>query len=779
MLLTSSGSSKPGAHQYSLDPAAASPRGMTKAVCCFVLLLFGAALHSVAQDAASRPDLDLNADSVEVDPGSGLAVAEGNVRATYGGVTLTADRVEVNHQSMDVAARGSIVLKRGVFEWRGSSITGNFKTKEFSFDQFQGTTGVWYAEGAGGTHHSDGRATLGRTRLSTCEYLAHPHYSISARRVVYRPDGTFKAYHTWYKVGNVPVFYWPVVFGDTSASGGNIHIKPGYDSDWGAYLLLGREWRVTDKVRTELLLHLREKNGVALGNRTQVKTANSDTSVLAYGMRDNDPPETEDGFNRRFDVEEDRYRVNLYHHQRLGENLSLRLRLDALSDIDMLEDWFRRVHRRNPQPRSFADLTYESERFTLALSARPRVNDFFSVVETLPELRLTVPRQPLGGSGIHYQAEASVARLEMKWRDFDQARAGGLADPADYDTWRADALQMLYLPLPLGDVLQVVPRAGLRLTRYARSSDTPLSGEDLARLFEVDDPDNLESDDAIRDYDDRGGSVLRVAGEAGLELRSKFYQVWPGARSASWQVDGLRHVVVPYANYTYAPKPSEEREFLYFFDPVDRLVEQHFVRLGVDQRWQTRRGRKIYTLAVLESYADFHFAKEERHHHLGNFGTRLELKPRSTLDFRAQIVADMGAPAVNRGEVSVLLGDPERMRLRLSYLYRDEYLARTAYSMGSALADFAGENSLLARDFAESHYALAGLEVQLSERTRLGLEAEYDLVEDELATQSCELTRDLHCWVGALRVREDNGDLQVMLVLYLKAFPKVRLDTSM
>ncbi len=722
--------------------------------------------------------LDVQADDVVVHPETGQLIGEGNVRIRHAGLKLEADRVELDRNTGEVAARGNVVFGHEGYEWQGDAITGNFQTKEFSFGEYRAVIGVWHVHGGTGAHHQDGSAELTDVQLTTCDRTERPHYSISARRVVYHADGRFKATNACYRIGRVPVFYLPVIYGDTDAATGNIEIKPGYDSDWGPYVLLAREWRLADSTRTKFMLDLRSKNGVALGNRTRLEGERYSTDILVYGMEDHDPPETTPDHNRRFRVEDDRYRIRALHSQALTDDLSLRLRVDAMNDVDMLEDWFRRDYRHERQARSFADLTYEKERYAVSLRARPRLNDFYSVSEVLPELRLELPRQPLDMVGLYYQGGTRAGRYDMKWRDFDEARPNNLAPPHDYDSWRIDSLHMLYRPFSVGGMFEVVPRAGLRLTYYEKSSDRALEPDDLYNLMEADDSDDPYSRTAVINYDDDGGARLRFAGEIGLEARTKLLRVWPDAKQPRLGIDGLRHVVVPYANYTYAPKPSEEREYLYFFDPVDRLLEQHFVRLGVDQRLQTRRSGKIHTLARLSTYADLHFAKERDYHHMGNVGARAELRPHRALELWSAQVGDLGASQLNRSEVGVALGDRERYRLLLSYLYRRRYEARATYSMGSSLDDFAGESTLLARRFEKSHYATVGLEYVFNPRLAGQVRFEYDIEESDLVRQLYELTRDLHCWVGALRIEEVSDDLRVMLLFYLKAFPKVRFDTN-
>jgi hypothetical protein len=387
-----------------------------------------------------------------------------------------------------------------------------------------------------------------------------------------------------------------------------------------------------------------------------------------------------------------------------------------------------------------------------------------------------MPRQQLWNTGLYYQSSSSVAHLEMKWRDFDQDRGVPATELEDYETWRADTLHLLYLPLRWQDVLEIVPRAGIRVTYYEKSSAAAVADADLLGMFDFDDPNNTAPAVPARVYDDDGGGQTRVAGELGVELKTKFYRTWHNAKSDFWQVDGLRHVLEPYVNYTAAPKPSEDRENLYFFDQTDRLIEQNFVRFGVNQRLQTRRNRQIYTMASMQHYADFHFAKEGDRHHLGDVGTRVEFSPKDKFSIWGMAVADMGEPDLNRAGAGIAFGD--KYRFTAGYQYRNLYVSRSAYSMGSSLVDFTGEGNLLAREYERVHYLSAGLRLPLTEKVSFNASWDYDIEAGDMAHQTYELLRDLHCWMGALRLEEDSGRVTFGFVLYLKAFPSVRLDTG-
>jgi len=736
---------------------------------------------SQAPDASGRVPVEVTAKDYTFNPETGQGHGEGNVRVRYQDVALDADSVDVNFRTQEVSAKGNVLLKRDPFEWRGNEVSGNIGTKKFVFGAFTAKNGVWYAAGASGAHESDGSARVDKVRMSTCD-LPEPHYSVQAQRVLHYPDGKFRAYHTVYRVGNVPIFYWPVVFGDSNPGAGSISIRPGYSSDWGAFLLLARTWQVSKEVDTTVKVDLRSAHGVALGNETEIHRTYSNTDVNLYGMYDTDPPETGRDRNGRFDVQEWRGRAGLYHQQELDRRLTLRTNVEALSDVDMLHDWFKSDYDRDPQPKTFADVVYDAPRMSLSAGFRPRLNDFETVVEGLPEVRLEMPRQVLlEGMPILYQSTSTAGYYSMEWRDFDKDRPVPLTDPEDYDSFRFDTLHMAYVPFAVAENIQVVPRAGVRLTHYTDSSDTDMEPADIEALFDVDDPYHPRTlTPILKDYDDDGGSLTRLAGELGLEASTKFSRLWPDLTNETLDVDGLRHIVKPYVNYTFAPDPSEDRENIYFFDGVDRLTEQHFVRAGVDQRIQTRRNQRIYTLARIQSYADFHFSDEndngEGYDALGDLGNKLEFTPTDALKTWAAVVADMDETDVRRAEVGARVGRKDGIRFSLAYIYRDNYLPRSTASMGSSLVDLTGEHGYLVRDYQEAQTAVGEVFIPINEKTTGRIRLEYDLEEAALARQVYEIIRDLHCWMGSLALEEDNGDVRVMVMLYLKAYPGTKID---
>lgn len=752
---------------------------------CFSPMAFGQLERFIGQ----AEEMQIQADSMQHDRATGQVVAKGKVTITYGKMTLAADEINLNQQTADFVANGNVEITSvdGV-SWRTPAVKGNLNSKALQFGPYRLDAPVWHSGGESGSNDEHEYKVLNRAWLSTCE-LEKPHYCLYARQIIHRQDNTFQARHVFLKFGPVPVFYIPYLWGRTDGRR-SIMVKPGYGSRKGAYLKLSRIWEVGDLGETEMQLELMSKRGVGLGNKTRLESDQQELELNLYGVLDSDPPETSPGYNRRFDETHDRYRLHSYYRNQVTDDLTMRLNVDFLSDIDMLEDWFRREYRRQQQPRSYLDLSYDPDGYSLGMTLRPRLNDFYTTVETLPEIHLDIPRLSLGSSPLQYQSSSNIGYYSLKWRKFDLSRSAVLpwtifdpdlhVDPGDYQSWRGDTQHFLYLPLVWEDRISLTPRAGMRATYYSKTSKRRITEDDLAYMLEADNPDWIENTSPVVNYDTKGGARTRMAFETGVELRTKWFSDWGNTTIESLQIDGLRHILEPYVNYTYSPEPTVDREHLLFFDETDRLTKQHFIRLGIDQRLQTRREQRHHTLLRLQSYADLHFDRgEESSRHAGDLGNRLDFTPRDDLRLWGSLVHDMGEGDIQRGEAGLGVGREDEINFSIRYLYRNAHLSRSVWSMGSTLVDLSGESSYLKKHFESADIIDGRIEVPINPLTTVVARAEYDFAKHRLAEHSYELHRQLHCWVMALGFGWDNGDFKAMIMFHLTAFPKVKLDLNL
>ena len=732
-------------------------------------LLAGTDEAGKAKLATSQDELDYLTDRNEF-------VARGNVKVSYGEVRVEADEVRVHSVSLDFTATGNVMVTRGAWEWRGDMVTGNLKERRFIADEHTITQGLWTIRGAHGERAADGVITIQKARATACD-----DWWIHAKTMVYHPNGDFVGRHVVYKTFGVPLLYLPRISGNINELERPFHIRQGHKNDWGYFVGISKNLRLSEQVETELLAEYRAKRGLALGNRTKVQTERTYTDLFLYGMQDQEPLSdlTRAGqeYNGRFEIEEDRFRIKGYHRTDLLPELALRLNAHVSSDNDMLFEYFDDDYRVDPEPKSYADLTYSHSLWSLSTTYRPRLNDFETAVERLPEVRLALPRQPVFGSAWQYEGETALAQLRMNWREYDLERTG-LADPEDYAALRLDSAHVLYRPMKVFSWLNLTPRAGIRVTSYDRSSAVAVTDALLNDNFAVDEPRARRTSRRVAaNYDSEGGSTTRLAYEFGAELGFKTYRTWPGASSARLSIDGLRHVAEPYLNYTYIPTPDEEKDNLYFFDEIDRLDRVNLFRLGARQRLETRIENRIHTFARLENYVDFHVRPRDDEPELGDFGSLVELSPGKSFTLWAKMLVGADNLDLNVFDAGARVGAPDGLNMTVSYLFRDSYTTRYAYSMGSHLTHILSANTIT-QTFDRNHNINLGFKIPLNEKTDLRVGYYYDLAKGKLGRQSYELTRDLGCWIGSLKVVDESANMALYFLLYLKQLPEFKLGGS-
>jgi lipopolysaccharide assembly outer membrane protein LptD (OstA) len=740
--------------------------------------------------------------------------------------------------------------------FKASRAVGNLNSGVIEFSNFACMNGEYFCTGKSATRAPNGQITIRNVKLTTCEYILddHEHYSITANKAVITPPGkdnkpishylspfnsddkvtenkpqksnlandigdhSIWVYGAQVRIGGVPVCWLPFMYKPRDENWNFLQIRAGDSSDWGYFVQLSKKFQVFDDPNTtaKLMLDYYSKRGVGYGTEIDMNTEKSKTSLFAYGIWDNAPygttSENYEENTQRIKINNWRYDISLSHLNHITPRMDFRGHFEALSDYNVVKDYFEDVYDDNPQPVTFASLEYQFDRLSAALYIRPRVNNFFSTVTRLPEFRLDIPRQELF-KNIYYQGETSIDNFEMLWRKYDRDRPGNPVDPHNYKAVRFDTLHMFYYPFKL-DWLNVVPRAGFRATYYSATSKRKIRTEDLGIMYAVDDLDgagvpNLD----VENYDRKGGAKLRFAMELGIQANTKIYRSWQNVKNAFWELDGLRHVMVPYINYNFIPTPTVDRSHIYYFDDIDRIDRQNFVRIGLKNRLQTRRGdygkEEIYNWATMENYMDFHMEKQEGFKRIGEMGTIITFNPIPELTFSSELLLDIGSS--NDHDIQAIRGDGYRAgrpgisskyinkwltsvsyeimedwRVHLSYDYQDAYKQRSIYSMGSSLTDI-NSGTAFSRYYGRQQVISGGMDfpIPIDDKTFGSFNLEYDFERGFMRKKSLKIMRKLHCWEAALEVSQEikrnskskkEYNNSVMFTLALVAIPSVKIS---
>ncbi|MFA6815940.1 MAG: hypothetical protein WCS73_06555, partial [Lentisphaeria bacterium] len=348
---------------------------------------------------------------------------------------------------------------------------------------------------------------------------------------------------------------------------------------------------------------------------------------------------------------------------------------------------------------------------------------------------------------------------------------------SDYAAWRMDSLHTIKMPVMLNGFLNFIPRASFRVTSYSRSSKKHLTEQDHINNIVADCSDYTSSLSPVTNYDDLGGSKVRFASELGFELNSKFISSWSEYDSDFWDLHRMRHVIQPYLNYTFAPEPSEDREQLYYFDEVDRLTRQNFLRLGVDQRFQTTRKDKVVNWLIWQSYLDSHFADYEDYEHtFGIWGNKFELEISELIHASCILAYEVPTGAMQRASTRVTFGKTGGLNLTIGHQFYNEILPRAAYSMGSFLEDFTGQSGYLKSNYGTAESLTTSVHVPINEKTWFDAGLSFDMEEHNVSSHYYKLTRVMHCWTGIFGVAWSNNVFKGIVMFQLTAFPNIGMD---
>ena len=748
-------------------------------------------------------------------------------------------------------------------------LAGNLDSGELRFENFAMKSGAMYALAEFAKRNASGEIVADNPRFTTCDYVLdnHDHYAFTASKAYITPRSyhsgleNYNADHSDHSVllvnsilrfWDTPLLWLPALYKPRETDSFGIDLTIGYKSEWGTWIRSSKNFELYDDpyVNVGLLVDFFSKRGWGGGLTTSIVTGNSRTELFGYAMRDRKPylfhdvnEQQIEAFNahRRLHLPKHRYDVMATNVTHITPRLDFRGQVEFTSDIDFREDYFEGRYESEPQPPTYAALEYQADWASFSVFGTGRTNSFDSVIQRTPEVRMDIFRQELFG-GLYYQSENSAAYLYNRWRSFDRPKlftASELKDMAgltpsqyaervrekkqywnerflqNYGSARIDSLHMFYYPLNF-DFINIIPRAGVRLTAYSHTSKNKVTDEDLNAMFDTN--SLYGSFTAVNNFQSVRDAKLRFMSEFGVEVNTKIYRSWQNVRSSWLGLDGLRHVMIPYVNYTYIPKPNLDYENILYFDDIDRLKEQNFARIGILNKLQTRDGvygnEFIRQWASFETYWDFHAIKRDGFNRAGDWGFKFSFTPLTSLSFSAEMILDVGGnnedneytlyrgkrkveklPGLFRWKIlnalraSVDYKISEDWFLRASYSYTNQYWRRSVYSMGSMLETTNATSTslkVLERPTQSAQFSI-GFPTYIDKRLKGEFYMVYDVNQALMDDIGFRIMRDFHCFnvcvnVGCETDRDSDGkkdsSFYIAGFVGLTTMPSMQLGTK-
>lgn len=692
----------------------------------------------------------------------GVAIAEDNVQIHYGDYSIFCDYAEYNPETRDVLLVGNIRVYTPDQILTGQRALFNLETKQMRALEFSGSEYPMYFRAFNFRSVNPKEFHIRRASVTSHD-SSQPDFRVRPRSMRFYPNSRVILTNSILYVGETPVFWLPYLYSNMNNSG--FQFLPGYDSRWGAYLLLGYSFPVTDGVdgtfRLEERTELGPSAGLDLDMAYGLENRNYGTLSTDYVFETTDfktieapgePPETRTT---------NRYRVSFQQRLFVTDDIYGTADINLLSDVDFLEDFYPSIYRTDPQPDNSLSLTKWDEDYTLSLIGRWQANDFQEVTERKPEFVVDFKQQPFMGLPVQYDGETGVASLS---RAFSNNPSFGQADYPDYSATRFDTYHQWSLPTKLFEWLNISPKAGVRGTYYSQSGSFNSLSSDASN--------NSNSLNAPSIVLVKKGALFRPVVNYGLSLSTKFSRSFEQVQSNWLGLDGLRHIVEPYINYSGVYNMGQSPEDIYQFDRVvpstqvlaldfpqftaiDSIDTWNITRLGVAQRLQTRRNNATYQWFSLNTFMDVNFDNPYSDAPVSNVFNVLQFNPVPW----SYIAVASQLPVATEGftELNTQIGFMPTSNVRFSIGHR--YIDGNDYFTDDSQLNF-------------SAYW------RVNDNWSVSLYEQYEFNTGIMQYQRYFINRDLTSWVASLgaEVRDNMGGDQefgLLLMMTLKDAPEL------
>ncbi len=675
---------------------------------------------------------------------TGIATATNGVMITYGNAVLTAQQVKANPGTGEVVADGKVRIQQGEQVWASEHIIYNFRTHQMQAEQFRTGQAPMFAAGKGLTADVTNRVYVATDAMITSEDIAQPLIKVRAKRIKIVPGKKLEANQATLYIGSIPVFFFPFYSRNLTEHASHFNFLPGYRTAFGPFLLATYTWWLNDDLDGAFHLDYRQKRGPGVGPDLNYHLGPWGSGTFRYYYTHDDDGTAADQLG--VPIPENRQRVYFSYESNPATNLYAKALVRYESDFAVARDFYEGEYRRDPQPDSFLEVNKFWQNFSVDAFLQPRVNNFLETVERLPDIRLTGYRQQLGVTPFYYESESSAGYYKRVFAE--NAGTNAPAPGLSYEAARADTYHQVLLPHTFFGWLNVTPRVGGRFTYYSEASGPGATTDEQYR------------------------GVFNT----GAEVSFKASRVWPGVENKLFEVDGIRHIIEPSANYVFVPSPTAAPDQLPKFDyelpslrllpldfpdynAIDSVDSQNTIRWGLHNKIQTKREGQVVNLVNWDLYADWRLQPRSDQTTFSDLYSDLNLKPRSWLTLESLIRYDINGGGLRMAFHTLSIRPNNTWSWSVGHYYLRDDVSMSPTSLGLG-------NSVLS----------STMFYRLNENWGFRMAHYFEARTGNLEEQSYSLYRDLRSWTAALSFRVRHNafgpeDYTVAFTFSLKAFP--------
>lgn len=687
---------------------------------------------------------------IEYDQYRGVYVAEGNVEVSRGEQTLTADKVQLDHQNQKAFAIGNVRLLSGRDILSGAALQLDLEreTGEINDGALFISENHLYLSGDLIRKTGPQTYTADRFTVTACDG-PDPDWKFTGQDLKVTIEGYGFAKHAAFWAGKIPLLYSPfLVFPvKLKRQSGLLMPEIGYSKRKGAQYLQPLYWAINESSDATVYAHYMSERGVRTGLEYRYMLSESNFGALfVEGFTDRrvDEGTTTDtskwgyGDDTAPRPNEDRYWIRMKHDHDLFRGLKTKLDLDVVSDQDYLHEfdsgyngfiatrnYFRKSFGREIDDEIDAvrlnrlNMNGTWDHYTLNTDLRwyddvitRRQNLTDDTLQQLPVVTFDGAQQPAGRWPLYYDLASSYVHFYSE----DAVRGH-----------RIDLSPRIYLPLRLFNALTVAPSAGLRATAWYLDQD--------ASAIEPDKKD-----------------FQRTLVDMKIDTDAEFFRLFKVSMGAS---DQIKHAITPQVFYEYIPEKDQSE--LPEFDDYDRIAAKDLITYSLTNTLtsrtpqETKEGQPDFTyhtflrLKLTQSY-DFNKHDQNDPEPFTDITAELDIMPKRYI--RLDVDGDWSIydDELTRFNTTLTLWDNRDDRLSVTYQNQRE---------SSPGADDGNESITLKA------------ELKLNAHWRLQGAYERDLYENEDIETTFGMDYQSQCWGVAFEYTKEEDDRRYSVMVNL------------
>jgi LPS-assembly protein len=588
--------------------------------------------------------VDISADSVEFNRKESTFIAKGKVELKEGTKTLSADHVEYNEESKDVRAEGNVVFQDGEDMIRAERMTFNLLTKEGTIDKGNLFLKKQNFYILGDEIQKTGESTYVITRgeFTTCGW-DRPAWKFTARDVNVTMEGYATTKNAVFRILDQPVFYlpWGMFPVMRERQSGLLLPELIFSSSDGVKLSESFFWAISREQDATISLQWIQERGWKPGLEYRYAFT-EDLKGTWYGEIIDDMK-----YNHT------RYRIEGEHDQQIWKGLSLKSKIDYVSDKDYLIDFGQTALERSENSvRStlFAEQSLKKSLLTAETTYFKNLlqKDNDTTLQYLPFISFFTEYIPLFKERLYGDVTSDLVNFER----------------TEGDTYSR---------------MTVEPT--LRLPYQLRGFNFLASGSYIGKLYSI-------NQETPNQNETKTFNTFKFAGDANVPL-ARYYH------AELFDIGMMQSVIKPRLQYTFIPN---NHVALPTIDPSDLVVETNTITYSFNHYLNalSKQGaREVSLLEVEQTYSlsgDLPASSlySGSGHRFSDVHARLTMVPTTTLAFSNESFIDVHGEGFRTVRNTFTYTQPSVWNTSIAHSYTKDATNEILWHVGGKYRDFEG-----------------------------------------------------------------------------------------